>query len=88
MPPIGNLMESHRRYRLHGRMPDNKTHIGYTQYVDNVVYADDAGDDEAGASAYFFAQTQRCPHPLLSIAECIVADKLVTQTVSRTSLFY
>ena len=30
-----------------------KTQIGYTQYVDNDVYADDVDDDEAGAGAYF-----------------------------------
>ena len=38
-----------------------KTHIGYTQFVDNAVYVDDVVGDEAGARAYFFAQTQRCP---------------------------
>ena len=41
-----------------------KPHIGYTQYIDNDVYVDDVDDDEAGAGAYFFAQTQRCSHQL------------------------
>ena len=41
-----------------------KTQIGYTQYVDNDVYVDDVDDDEAGASAYVFSQTQRCSHQL------------------------
>ena len=39
-----------------------KTQIGYTQYVDNDGYVDDVDDDEAGAGAYLFAQTQRCSH--------------------------
>ena len=44
-----------------------KTHIGYTQYVDNDVYVDDVDDDETGAGAYlFFDQTQRCSHQLLT----------------------
>ena len=40
------------------------TQPGYTQYVDNDVYVDDVDDGEAGAGAYLFAQTQRCPHQL------------------------
>ena len=40
------------------------TQIGYSQYVDNNVYVDDVDDDEAGAGAYFFAQTQRCSNQL------------------------
>ena len=47
-----------------------KTQIGYTQYVDNDVYVDDVGDDEAGAGAYFFPQIQRCPPSTLKYIEC------------------
>ena len=32
-----------------------KTHVQNTEYVDN-----DIDDDEEGADAYFFGQTQRC----------------------------
>ena len=32
--------------------------------IDSDVYVDDVDDDEAGSGAYFFAQTQRCPHQL------------------------
>ena len=41
-----------------------KTQTRYSQYADNDVYVDDVDDGEAGADAYFFAQTQRCPHQL------------------------
>ena len=41
-----------------------KAQIGNTQYADNAVYVDDVDADEAGAGAYFFAQTQRCSHQL------------------------
>ena len=38
-----------------------KTHIGYTQYVDNAVYVDDVDDAEAGANAYFFCSGTAMP---------------------------
>ena len=41
-----------------------KTQIGYTQYVDNDVYVDDVGDDEAGAGAYFSSDTAMPPSTL------------------------
>ena len=39
-----------------------KTQIGYTKYVDNDVYVDDVGDDEAGAGAYIFSSDTAMPH--------------------------
>ena len=49
-----------------------KTHIGYTQYVDNDVYVDDVDDDddEAGAGAYFFCSDTAMLTSTLNYIKC------------------
>ena len=47
-----------------------KTQIGYTQYVDNDVYVDDVGDDEAGAGAYFVCSDTAMTPSTVTYIEC------------------